>query len=78
MAQLVAIRSLVRRVGFRVKNVDGDWVRPSATEDVIIDLDDAENRRQLAHHSAIGQFVVSAANASAGPEGSKTALDANA
>lgn len=77
MSQLVAIRALSRQ-RIRVVNSDGNKVSLSQTSDTIVDLDNPENRRALARHHAIGQYVVSAANASAGPAGTKTALAANA
>jgi hypothetical protein len=41
-------------------------VKLSATVDVIIDVDKVDNRKALARHSSIGQYIVSAANASTG------------
>jgi hypothetical protein len=66
MAQYVAVRAISRSANIRVKNSAGDQVKLTPTTDVIIDLDDASNRRQLARHTAIGQYVVSAVNAKVG------------
>ena len=41
----------------------GAPIKLSPTSDVVIDLDNVENRRALARHSAVGQYIVSAANA---------------
>lgn len=73
MAQYIAVRALHRSALIPVVNSDGDRVKLSTESDTVLDLDRADNRRALAHHSAIGQYVVSAANASTGA----TALDAN-
>lgn len=35
----------------------------STTVDTLIDLDNVYNRRSLAHHSSVGQYIVTAANA---------------
>jgi hypothetical protein len=40
----------------------GNLVNLSPDYDVIIDLDNETNHLQLGRHSAIGQFIVSAAN----------------
>lgn len=62
MAQYVAIRALNRGVRIRVKNSAGNLVTLSNTTDTIVDLDDVAVRRQLGHHSSIGQYIVTAAN----------------
>jgi hypothetical protein len=51
----------------------GRQVKLTPTVDTVVDLDRATNRRALAHHSAYGQFIVSATNANDGG----TALPAN-
>ncbi len=51
----------------------GRNVALSTTEDTVIDLDRSSNQRALAKHSAIGQFVVTAANGYIGTD----ALPAN-
>lgn len=58
MAQVVEIRSLKRGLRLRVKNSAGTVVTLSATANTKVDLDDVDVRRQLSHHSAIGQFIV--------------------
>lgn len=40
----------------------GAPVKLSATVDTIIDLDQADNRRALADHASLGQFIVTATN----------------
>jgi hypothetical protein len=62
MAQFVALRALSRTVKVRVKNSAGTTVTLSNTADTIVDLDDPVVRRALGHHSAIGQYIVTAAN----------------
>lgn len=52
MAELVRVRGLSRS-GIRI---GGTTVRNTTT--VVIDLDDANTRKAVAHHSAIGQLVV--------------------
>jgi hypothetical protein len=44
----------------------GRRVALSTTVDTVIDLDRGSNRRALAQHSAIGQYIVTAANAADG------------
>lgn len=64
MAQYVAIRALNRSSSVRVVNSAGTKVELSPTVDTIVDLDLASNRRELSRHGAIGQYIVTAANAS--------------
>lgn len=66
MAQVVAIRALNRGVRIRVKNTAGNLVTISNTADTLVDLDDVATRRALGHHSSIGQYIVTAANATDG------------
>lgn len=66
MAQYVALRALNRSAKVRVKNSGGTNTTLKTTVDTIVDLDDAAVRRQLARHSAIGQYIVTAANATDG------------
>lgn len=47
----------------------GGQSKLSPTTDVILDIDSAANRRALAHHSAVGQYVVTAANDFVGTNG---------
>ena len=77
MAQIVAIRALGHNARVRVKNQAGNLVQVSSTNDTVVDLDDPLVRKHLAHHTAIGQWVVSATNSSSGVSGSKSALPAN-
>lgn len=78
MAQYVALRALSRTVKIRVKDSSGSRVTLSNVNDTVVDLDDVEVRRALGHHSAIGQYVVSAANASVNNDGGAVeALPAN-
>lgn len=63
MAQLVAIRALNRSANVRVVDRLGNKVKLSTTVDTVVDLDRADNRRELARASAIGQYIVTAANA---------------
>lgn len=65
MAQYIAVRALSRSTSIRVVNSAGAQVKLSPTADTVIDLDLGTNRRALANHSAVGQYIVSAANASA-------------
>jgi predicted polyphosphate/ATP-dependent NAD kinase len=62
MAQYVGVRALSRSTAIRVVNSAGAQVKLTPTADTVIDLDLATNRRALANHSAIGQFIVTAAN----------------
>lgn len=62
MAQYVALRALNRSAKVRIKNSAGTRVSLSTTVDTVVDLDDPDVRRQLGHHSAIGQYIVTAAN----------------
>jgi hypothetical protein len=58
MATVIGVRSLARR-GIRIQNTDPTktkLVKPDAT--AFIDVDDPKTRRDVAHHSAIGQLVV--------------------
>ena len=77
MAQFVAVRALHRGLKLRVTDLNGNQQMLSPTTDIVIDIDRADNRRALAHHASIGQYIVSAANATAGTAGSKSALGAN-
>lgn len=63
MAQVVSIRALKRGLRIRVKNTGGNLVTLSTTANTMVDLDDVDVRRQLAHHSAVGQYIVVGANA---------------
>lgn len=78
MATFVGIRALNRSSRVRVSAVDSTGaslgqqaVLPTVT--TIVDLDDTRTRRDLAHHSSTGQYIVVAANAFVGT----TALPAN-
>lgn len=62
MAQYVGVRALSRSTNIRVVNSTGAQVKLSPTADTVIDLDRADNRRALANHSAVGQYIVTAAN----------------
>lgn len=53
MTELVKVRGLNRQRGIRV---GGGSLTSAATR--VVDLDDGASRRDLAHHSAIGQYVV--------------------
>lgn len=66
MAQYVAVRALNRSSSIRVRDRNDNKVTLSPTVDTVIDLDLASNRRALARHSAVGQYIVSAANAQTG------------
>lgn len=66
MAQYVAIRALNRSSSVRVVNSAGAKTELSPTVDTIVDLDLASNRRELTRHGAIGQYIVTAANATDG------------
>lgn len=63
MAQHVAVRALNRSANIKLVDRTGASVKLIPTADVVVDLDLATNRRALARHSAIGQYIVSAANA---------------
>jgi len=56
-----------------VTQLSGPGVKLSTTVDTLVDLDNVVNRRALARHSAIGQFIVTSANNNDGG----TALPAN-
>lgn len=77
MAQYVAVRALSRSPKIRVINSAGNPVALSTTTDTVLDLDLSTNRVALNHHRSIGQFIISATNASAGAAGSKSALPSN-
>lgn len=62
MARFVHVRALNRSSSVRVVNSAGTKVRLTPTTDTLIDLDLATNRRALARHSAIGQYIVSQAD----------------
>lgn len=66
MAQYVALRTLNRGVRIRIKNSAGTKVTLSPTVDTIVDLDDVDVRRTLANHGAIGQYTITACNATDG------------
>lgn len=66
MAQIVAIRALNRSSNVRVVNSAGTKVKLSTTADTLVDLDLSSNRRELTRHGAIGQYIVTAANADDG------------
>jgi len=57
MPTIVNLRALNRSAKVRVKNIAGTTVNLNTATDVKADLDDAEVRRQLNRHSAIGQYV---------------------
>lgn len=59
MAQIISVRALNRSSNVRVVDKDGNNVKLSPTVDTEVDLDITSNRRALARHSAIGQWVVS-------------------
>lgn len=63
MSQYISVRALNRSSSVRVVNSFGDNVELSTTADTVLDLDLASNRRSLARHSAIGQYVVSGTSA---------------
>ena len=63
MAQYIAVRALNRSSNVRVINSDGDKVKLSTTADTVVDASDTAALRELARHSAIGQYIVTAANA---------------
>lgn len=71
MAQYVELISLNRNAKIRVKNSTGNYQQLSTTEScwLRIDGDGAEgtfNRKQLNHHSSIGQYLVLDGNTSPG------------
>lgn len=66
MAQFVAIRALNRSANVRVIDQSGAEVKLTPTTDTIVDLDLASNRQRLSRHAAVGQYIVSAANAATG------------
>lgn len=66
MTQFVGVRSLSRTSRIRLIDKDGNKVTLSSTADTVVDLDRVDNRKALAHHSTVGQWIVSAANASTG------------
>jgi hypothetical protein len=66
MAQYIAVRALNRSSQVRLVNSDGDKVKLTPTEDVVVNLDLASNRRELARHGTFGQYIVTAANDSVG------------
>lgn len=74
MATLIAVRGLNRAKNVRVRSYDlaeDDYAYTtlSTTEDTIIDVDDAESRRRLARHAAIGGgFVVTGTDIAIGGE----------
>lgn len=61
-AQHVAVRALNRSSQVRLVNASGNKVTLTPKADVIVDLDLASNRRELARHSAIGQWIVTASH----------------
>lgn len=63
MAQHVALRALNRSANVRLVDRTGAKVKLSTTVDTIVDLDLASNRRELSRHGAIGQYIVTATNA---------------
>jgi hypothetical protein len=63
MAQFVAVRALHRSANIRVVDRTGAKVKLGPTTDVVVDLDLGTNQRALAHHAAIGQYIVTAVNA---------------
>jgi hypothetical protein len=66
MAQFVALRALNRSSNVRVLDQSGNEVLLTPTVDTIVDLDLASNRQRLSRHGAVGQYIVSAANARTG------------
>jgi hypothetical protein len=71
MAQIISVRALNRSSQVRVTDKDGNEVKLSPTVDTAVDLDITSNRRALARHSAIGQWVVSAAGGDSPASGLK-------
>ncbi len=74
--QFVALRALNRSAKVRVKNSDGDFVTLKPTQDVVVDLNDPINRRQLGRHGAIGQYIVVATNSTIDKDGDGASDDA--
>jgi hypothetical protein len=62
MARFVYVRALNRSANVRVVNSAGAKVKLTPTDDTRIDLDLATNRRSLARHSAVGQWIISQAD----------------
>jgi flagella basal body P-ring formation protein FlgA len=60
--QLVAVRQLNRGPKVRVVDYQGNKKTLSNTFDTVVDLNNVDNRRALAHHIAIGQVIVTAVN----------------
>lgn len=71
--QYVSLRALSRGVRIRVKNSGGSLVNLKNNADTVVDVNDVYNRKALAHHGAIGQFIVTGANGFTGT----TALPTN-
>jgi hypothetical protein len=53
----VALRALNRTVKVRVKNTNGVLTHLRTDRDTAVDVNDPYNRRSLAHHGAIGQWI---------------------
>lgn len=63
MSQYVALRSLHRDVKIRVQDaISPNLVQLQTNVDTMVDLDLSYNRQHLYHHSAIGQYIVTATN----------------
>ena len=71
MARFITLRALHRSTRVRVKNSNGDLVQLSTTSDTTVDVDDADVRRALGHHLAIGQYLVTTSDTAGatGPTG---------
>lgn len=66
MATYIGVRALNRSSDIRLIDRTGTKVTCTPTHTVVIDFDLPSNRKELAHHSALGQVVVVAANNTAG------------
>lgn len=69
MAQYVELISLNRNAKIRVKNSAGNYQQLLTTDSCWLRIDGTEgafNRKQLNHHSSIGQYLVVGAGTSAG------------
>lgn len=62
MARYVWLRALNRSAKVRVVNSAGNRVVLTPTTDTLVDLDLVTNRRSLARHSSIGQYIVTQAD----------------
>jgi hypothetical protein len=66
MAQYIAVRALNRSSNVRIINSDGDKVKLTTTSDEVVDVSDPKQLRELARHSYVGQWIVTASNDSSG------------